>query len=74
MNRIAVSCALTFALFAPLAHSQPAPAACPVAATLDQLTQALDDAVSGPRNKDRACLGELLLPAAVPEKYLPGAP
>jgi len=34
--------------------------ACLPAATLDQLSAALDDAVSGPGNKDRTCLRQLL--------------
>jgi hypothetical protein len=50
------------------ANTTPAPnqtsAACPLATTLDELTKALDDAVSGPGNKDRACLRDLLLPDA----------
>lgn len=37
---------------------------CPPTATLDQLIAALDDAVSGPANKDRACLRQILLPEA----------
>ena len=65
MNRIAVSFALMFALLGPAAHAQPTPAAaCPPSTTLEELTKALDDAVSGPRDKDRACLRELLLPEA----------
>ena len=38
--------------------------ACLPSATLEQLATALDDAVSGPGNKDRACLRQLLLPDA----------
>jgi hypothetical protein len=38
--------------------------ACPATATLDQLIKALDDAVSGPADKDRTCLREILLPDA----------
>ena len=68
MNRIAVSCALTLALAASLAQAQPSPggqtAACPAATTLDQLATALDDAVSVPRDKDRTCLRDLMLPGA----------
>ncbi len=37
---------------------------CPPAANLSDLTKALDDAVSGPGNKDRSCLRDLLLPEA----------
>ncbi len=40
------------------------PAACPSTATLDDLTKALDDAVSGPGNKDRTCMRAILLPDA----------
>jgi hypothetical protein len=32
--------------------------------TLDELTNALDEAVSGPGNKDRTCLRQILLPEA----------
>jgi hypothetical protein len=42
----------------------PAPAACLPSGTLDELIKALDDAVSGPADKDRACLRALLLPEA----------
>ena len=38
--------------------------ACLPSSTLDQLAAALDDAVSGPGNKDRTCLRQLLLPDA----------
>lgn len=38
--------------------------ACLPTATLEDLTKALDEAVSGPGNKDRACLRELMLPDA----------
>jgi hypothetical protein len=65
---------LAFALFpAALAAQQSAPspatpasqtATCPPATTLDDLARALDDAVSGPGNKDRACLRDLMLPEA----------
>ena len=71
MNRIAVSFALMVALLAASAYAQPSPttpapaaATCPVATTLDELAKALDDAVSGPRDKDRTCLRELMLPEA----------
>ena len=67
MKRIAVLPALLVALLAAGAHAQPgpgasSPAACPPATTLDELPRALDDAVSGPRDKDRTCLRELMLP------------
>ena len=51
------------------AQSVPAPdtqsaAACLPTTTLDELTKALDDAVSGPADKDRTCLRQLMLPNA----------
>ena len=46
------------------AQSAPAPAACPPIPTLDKLIVALDDAVSGPGNKDRTCMRQLMLPEA----------
>jgi hypothetical protein len=71
MNRTAVLFALMVALVVTGAHAQagpaasvPTPTACPPVTTLDELIKALDDAVSGPGNKDRACLRELLLPDA----------
>ena len=69
MKRIAVLPALMVALLAAGAPAQPGPgaaasAACPPATTLDELTRALDDAVSGPRDKDRTCLRDLMLPEA----------
>lgn len=67
MRRYAISAALLAALFAPMARGQeakPAAQACPQTATLEDLTRALDDAVSGPGNKDRTCLRQLLLPDA----------
>src|SRR5437763_1025839 len=76
MNRIAVPFALMVALLAASGYAKPSPAAAapaapaPVAAaclpstTLDELAKALDDAVSGPRDKDRTCLRELMLSEA----------
>jgi hypothetical protein len=69
------SAALTLALallptglFTQQPPATPAPpaqaAACPPATTLDELANALDDAISGPGNKDRACFRDLLLPNA----------
>jgi len=49
---------------APDSAAPPAAHTCPPATTLDELTKALDDAVSGPGNKDRACLRDLMLPDA----------
>jgi len=56
-----------FALATPalLAQTAPAvPAACPPTANLDQLITAIDDAVSGPADKDRTCLRDVMLPEA----------
>lgn len=52
-------CAL---LAAPLVRAQAS--ACPSTKTLDDLVKALDDAVSGPVDKDRTCLRQVLLPDA----------
>jgi hypothetical protein len=38
--------------------------ACPATATLDQLVKALDDAVSGPAERDRTCFRDVMLPDA----------
>jgi hypothetical protein len=53
-------CAL---LAGPFIHAQTA-ASCPSTKTLDDLVKALDDAVSGPTDKDRTCLRQLLIPEA----------
>ena len=54
-----------FAMAAPaIARAQAAQPACPSTTTLDELVVALDAAVSGPANKDRTCLKEVLLPEA----------
>jgi hypothetical protein len=69
MHRSALIFALAAAVLAPAPFAQsPAPAptpttpACPPSATLEQLPKALDDAISGPGDKDRTCLRQLLLP------------
>jgi hypothetical protein len=46
----------------PAAAPAPAAASCPTSATLDQLISALNDAVTGPANKDRTCMRQILLP------------
>lgn len=53
-------CAL---LAAPFVHAQ-ASSSCPSTKTLDDLVKALDDAVSGPVDKDRTCMRQVLLPDA----------
>jgi hypothetical protein len=59
---------MCLSLQAQTAPSTPAPsspsASCPSTATLDQLIAAIDDAVTGPANKDRTCMKQLLLPEA----------
>ena len=53
-------CAL---LVGPFLHAQAA-VPCPSTKTLDDLVKALDEAVSGPTDKDRTCLRQLLIPEA----------
>ena len=54
-----------FTVIAPALRAQTAsPATCPPTATLDQLITAIDDAVSGPADKDRTCLRDVMLPEA----------
>lgn len=60
---LAATCTST-ALFAQSPAAAPASAACPSQATLDELIKALDDAVSGPANKDRTCFRALFVPDA----------
>jgi len=69
MSRLALVFSLAAAVAFPVSavHAQAAapaaqPAACPPSATLDQLIVALDAAVTGPANKDRSCMRQLLLP------------
>jgi hypothetical protein len=54
--------ALTFA-FSIAAGAQQSPA-CPTSKTLPELIKALDDAISGPADKDRTCLRALFRPGA----------
>jgi hypothetical protein len=73
MRRFTISLCLAIAavFFTPALFSQnsemkptSAAAACLPSATLEDLTKALDEAVSGPGDKDRSCLRDLLLPEA----------
>jgi hypothetical protein len=59
----ATTCTST-ALLAQAPAADSAPAACPSQATLDELIKALDEAVSGPANKDRTCFRALFVPDA----------
>ena len=52
-------------LLTPQLHAQAPPApSCLPTTTLEELIKAIDDGVSGPAGKDRACMRELLLPEA----------
>ncbi len=69
MRRIAflpavIALAVTATVLAPTLRAQDGKPACASAATLDELIKSLDDAVSGPGNKDRTCLRQVLLPDA----------
>jgi hypothetical protein len=72
MRRFVSTLAIATTLLAPalyaqntIEQAQSAPSQlCPSTPTLEDLSKALDDAVSGPADKDRACLRELLLPDA----------
>jgi hypothetical protein len=70
MQRLAFSLAFAAALLAPALPAQtpdakpPITTVCPSAATLDELVEAIDAAVSGPGNKDRTCFRQLFLPEA----------
>jgi hypothetical protein len=79
MPKLALAVAVTACLLAPFAFAQSKPAetsvqsataTCRPATTLDELTKALDDAVSGPGNKDRTCLRDLMLTDARPFRTL----
>jgi hypothetical protein len=64
MSRIGLFLAVIAAVLAPTLHAQDGKPTCPSAATLDELIKSLDDAISGPGNKDRTCLRQVLLPDA----------
>lgn len=71
MNRSAVLLALAAALVSGVltAQSNPPPVTAPSSpclptTTLDELIKALDDAVSGPGDKDRTCFRDVILPDA----------
>jgi hypothetical protein len=70
MRRLPLSLALAAALLVPALHAQtpaalpPKVTTCPSASTLNELIEAIDDAVSGPGNKDRTCFRGLFTPEA----------
>ncbi|QNI32522.1 hypothetical protein H7849_00360 [Alloacidobacterium dinghuense] len=47
-------------LYAPFSHAQTA-TTCPSTKTIDELIKAIDDAVSGPGDKDRTCMRQLFV-------------
>ena len=63
MRRFSFAAAAAAILAAACAQVQ-AQSPCPAAATLPDLIKAVDDAVSGPGNKDRTCLRQILTPDA----------
>ncbi len=82
MRRLTLSLylAATITAAAPALHAQtPEPqqnvkvATCLATTTLDELIMAIDDAVSGPANKDRACFRALFLPETrlIPLRHTP---
>ena len=81
MHRLTVSlCLAAVVAAAPTLHAQnPAPqsmaaaATCPPTTTLGELIKAVDEAVSGPANKDRTCFRALFLPETrlIPLRHQP---
>jgi hypothetical protein len=63
MGKLLLAGAALVAAVATSTHAQTAPS-CPSTATLSDLIKAVDDAVSGPGNKDRTCLRQVLTPDA----------
>lgn len=63
MKRIVALVAVAAAILSPAIWAQPASSSstCPSPTTLDALIKALDEAVSGPANKDRTCFRDLFL-------------
>ncbi len=70
MRRLTLAAAVLAAVLVPVLHAQtpaappPIVTVCPSAATLDQLVEAIDAAVSGPGNQDRTCFRGLFAPDA----------
>jgi hypothetical protein len=70
MRRLTFAAAILAAVLAPTLSAQttdappPKVTVCPSAATLDQLIEAIDAAVSGPGNQDRTCFRGLFAPDA----------
>ena len=65
MRRLALILAYSATLSATHAQTPaPTPATCPTTATLDQLITTIDQAISGPANKARACYRQIFRPDA----------
>jgi hypothetical protein len=63
MRKLLLAAAAQLAVVATATRAQTAPS-CPSTATFPDLIKAVDDAVSGPGNKDRTCLRQVLTPDA----------
>jgi hypothetical protein len=63
MRKLLLAAAALVAAVATFSHAQTAPT-CPSTATIPDLIKVVDDAVSGPGNKDRTCLRQVLTPDA----------
>lgn len=62
MNRaLCVAAMVAGAFFAPSLYGQTAASGCPSTKTIDELIVAIDAAVSGPADKDRACMRQLFV-------------
>jgi hypothetical protein len=64
MHRMLILLALTSLAPVFVQAQTPTTTPCPPTHTLDQLITALDNAITGPANKDRACWRQLFLPDA----------
>lgn len=64
MRGIAFFLAVIATVLTPAPHAQDGKPTCPSTATLEELIKSLDDAISGPGNKDRICLRQIMLPDA----------
>ncbi|HEY2469698.1 MAG TPA: hypothetical protein VGI45_17905 [Terracidiphilus sp.] len=76
MRRFTMLLCLATVLLAPAIRAQDVETtvpACPSTATLDLLIKAIDAAVSGPVNKDRACFRALFMPETrlIPLRHMP---
>jgi hypothetical protein len=63
MRRFSLAVAILAVVIAPMSWAQ-ASSPCPAATSLPKLIKAVDDAVSGPGNKDRTCMRQLFMPDA----------